>query len=133
VMNKMSKKITHGVFAFLIAIALLVPIFPHSTLAASATAGPATSVKLAKLNERIDAFDLAVNRAELTLGHQRTMFLTAAAFGMPLNTLNIEFSEQALPTNRFILAVMIVRSSNVPLSTVASMLRTGENAGEIVI
>src|SRR5689334_14903186 len=128
-MNKMNKNFTHGIFACLIALALLIPIFPTSTLAA----GPSSSTKLAKLNEKIDAFDLAVARAEQTLGHQRMMFLTAAALGMPLNMLNSEFNDQALPINRFIIAVMIVRSSKAPLSTVASMLRTGENVGEIVI
>jgi len=127
-MNKMNKKLTHGLFAFLLAIALLIPIFPSSTLA-----GTSNAVKLAKLNEKIDQFDLAVSRAEQTLGHPRTMFLTAAALGMSLKTLDAEFDSQALPTNRFIIAVMIVRSSNVSLATVANMLRTGENVGEIVV
>jgi len=132
-MNKMNKKFTHGIFAFLIAFALLIPIFPHSNLADAQTAGPGQNVKIAKLNAKLQEFDLAVSQAELTLGHQRTMFLAAAALGMDLKNLNIEFSEQALTTNRFIIAVMVVRSSNVPLATVANMLRTGENVAEIVV
>ncbi|MEW6735071.1 MAG: hypothetical protein AB1489_27520 [Acidobacteriota bacterium] len=124
----MTKKLSHLILASILAVAMLVPLFPQQAQAQSAR-----QELLSRFQQRVLIFNRVLLRADNVLTTPRVLAILSAALGIPVPILEAELEASALPINIFVLAQLMARTAGVPVVRIIDLINLNRNFGQIAL
>jgi len=128
----MNKKFSRIIFSFALAFAMLFPMFA-TNVSAQTTTTRADVIFITRINQQVQLFDNLLLQAETLFGPSRVFLLTGTMLGITSSELQLRASAFGVSLNTFVMASLISREINVPITRILQLNASGRSFGEIAL